>query len=718
MKYDFVHLVQYGSETSSVQSCNWQGVPTSNVGLGPEIDAVSRAEIHASPRDVIFKDPNYFIAGGLRRHASVWKSIPDADPDILSNVVDGVNARNFITHFKGKFGGQEFDSPFPPRMEILNSKSCLRFESFITETILERVRNGSLKFWGVAGEVEPPYLVMPITIEPTKPRMCHDERFLNLWTKDLPFSLDYLSDLPRYVTKNSFQTVCDDKSGYDHVSLQPESQTLFGLYWKNCYFVYCTLPFGWKASAFLYHSIGLIATSYIRSLGVPCSQYIDDRHIGQLITSQDCPWSDYQKAEAAAYITTKTLTSLGYTIAIAKSVLDPTQVVRYLGYLCDSQKSAFILPDDKREKFRSLRESILSSKETDLKSLQRFAGKTTSFAIAVPAARLYSRVCYRAIGAAHKASTSKILIVGDLRKEIEYWRFLDTWSSHLPWFEEHHRVITSFTDASDTGWGAVLYADPEKPQCVRDYWHEEDQSKPIVIREALALRHALSAWGDTLENSRVDAHVDSLPVVQAWRSQGGKSGQLSAIIKSIYEVALKFNVALSLTHVPSSGNLADLPSRTLSPQDCMLAASVWNRIECRWGPHTFDLMSLDSNVQRKADGSPLPHYTPWPTGGSAGVNVFAQHIPPEHNTYVFPPLVMVGPLLRFLASTPKLQVTFITPAVQPCRFWWPILVKRSSDSLRIGKKGDENAVLFPSANNNFVSKPLPWDLWAFRLVNT
>lgn len=22
---------------------------------------------------------------------------------------------------------------------------------------------------------------MPITIEPTKPRMCHDERFLNLW---------------------------------------------------------------------------------------------------------------------------------------------------------------------------------------------------------------------------------------------------------------------------------------------------------------------------------------------------------------------------------------------------------------------------------------------------------------------------------------------------------------------------------------------------------
>ena len=42
-------------------------------------------------------------------------------------------------------------------------------------------------------------LVMPITVEPTKPRMCHDERFLNLWIKDCPFSLDCLSDLPWYV---------------------------------------------------------------------------------------------------------------------------------------------------------------------------------------------------------------------------------------------------------------------------------------------------------------------------------------------------------------------------------------------------------------------------------------------------------------------------------------------------------------------------------------
>ena len=58
---------------------------------------------------------------------------------------------------------------------------------------------------------------MPITVEPTKPRMCHDKRFLNVWIKDLPLSLGYISGLPRYVFKSHFQTTFDDKSGYDHI---------------------------------------------------------------------------------------------------------------------------------------------------------------------------------------------------------------------------------------------------------------------------------------------------------------------------------------------------------------------------------------------------------------------------------------------------------------------------------------------------------------------
>lgn len=426
---------------------------------------VSQAKVLASAHDVVLRDPSHFVPGELHRNAEQWKSIANAPSDILSYVVNRVDAWSFLTHFKGKFGNQFYDAPSPPHKIFPNSSSCLAFEDFVTDTILCRVDNGSLRFWGLVGEVEPPHLVMPITVEPTKPRMCHDERFLNLWVKDLPFSLDYLSDLPRYV-----------------------------------------------------------------------------------------------------------------------------------------------------------------------------------------------------------------------------------------------------------GWGAVLTLEPGNVQYLRDYWCTEDRAKPIVVREALALRNALAASGSSLVGSRVEGHVDSLPVVLAWKNQGGRSKDLTAVIQSIYEICLKFNIILSLSHVPSAENVADPPSRVLSPNDCMLAAPAWRQVETRWGPHTFDLMALDSNTQRGADGQPLPHFTPWPSPNSSGMNVFAQRIGSEHNVYVFPPLALVGPLLRFLAPFSP-NMTIIVPDILPRRFWWPVVSKRAYDSVCLGRKGALGVVLFPTADSGFAAKPLPWDLWAFRLWN-
>ena len=90
-------------------------------------------------------------------------------------------------------------------------------------------------------------------------------------------------DLPRYVLPGHFQTTFDDKSGYQHVRLHLSSETYFGLKWNNFLFVFYTLPFGWKASAYICHNFGLVVSHAARSLGVPLSH--DDRHVGQLFGS-------------------------------------------------------------------------------------------------------------------------------------------------------------------------------------------------------------------------------------------------------------------------------------------------------------------------------------------------------------------------------------------------------------------------------------------------
>ena len=80
--------------------------------------------------------------------------------------------------------------------------------------LLQRLWTGALSLKGRISEVELPHLVLPLTVEPSKPRLCHDARFLNLWMMDVSFKEDSITNLPRYVAQNTYQTVLDDNYGY------------------------------------------------------------------------------------------------------------------------------------------------------------------------------------------------------------------------------------------------------------------------------------------------------------------------------------------------------------------------------------------------------------------------------------------------------------------------------------------------------------------------
>ena len=196
--------------------------------------------------------------------------------------MDKVSIKPFFKHFKGSFKGELFDSDEPPMKVFKNNVSCKPFVSFVEETLVARLKSGAISLLGRVGVVDSPFIVLPPTVAPTKPRLCHDVRYLILWMRDMPFSLDRLIDLPRYVGHDTYQTVLDDKSGYDHILLSEDSRTYFGIQWGGWYFTYNTLPFGWKISPFVYHTTGLLASNFLRATGIPCLLYIDDRHNDEL----------------------------------------------------------------------------------------------------------------------------------------------------------------------------------------------------------------------------------------------------------------------------------------------------------------------------------------------------------------------------------------------------------------------------------------------------
>ena len=219
--------------------------------------------------ELSFRDPNHFIAGHLHDYEKEWKKIDT--PDLVLNWINnGLDIVPMFKHFKGNFKGKSFDYDFPPPAYFPNTKNCKDYSDFIAETLLDRIRNGLVSVIGRVGVCDPPCLVLPLTVEPSKPRLCHHERYLNLWVQDNPFVLDTLKDVPRFVERTSYMVSLDDKSGYDHIFLELSCRKYFGIQFAGCFFVFNTIPFSNKASAFIYHTTGLVPISHCRKLGVPC----------------------------------------------------------------------------------------------------------------------------------------------------------------------------------------------------------------------------------------------------------------------------------------------------------------------------------------------------------------------------------------------------------------------------------------------------------------
>ena len=442
--------------------------------LDRAIDGEAQVDVHS----LVFPDRSSFIAGQLHAHPGVWDRIAESSSypfrsTVLDWVKNKVDVHNYVRHFKGSFKGESFYSDLPPPRVFRNHPSCEPFAEFISHSIKQRLAMGAISVWGRVGECEPPHLVMPLTVEPTKPRLCNDNRFLKLWMQDRPFSLDHLYQLPLYVDKDAYQTVCDDKSGYDHNLLTDSSRTYFGFEWGGWFFSSNTIPFGWKLSAFVCHSTGLLVSHFFRSISIPCSLYIDDRHTAQirLPSSSRLALSlgrgdefNLACARIACFVDCYTLVRLGYCIGLSKLILEPKKVVPYLGFESDSSVGVFRLLPEKREKFVRLLESLLSSGS--------------------PGARLYTNEINMALSRASKSSRP-VLITEPLRQEMEHWLFLKSWPGFLPWRSEIHNQFVLYTDASSFAWGSVF--EPSGiPVVASDYWPNDVLAFDITVKEALA----------------------------------------------------------------------------------------------------------------------------------------------------------------------------------------------------------------------------------------
>ena len=109
-------------------------------------------------------------------------------------------------------------------------------------------------------------------------------------------------------------------------------------------------------------------------------------------------------------------------------------------------------------------------------------------------------------------------------------------------------------------------------------------------------------------------------------------------------------------------------------------------------------MALDSNVMKDRFGNSLPHFTPSPSPGSSGVNLFVQDLTQlgsrMHRPYVFSPSLLVGSVLGLLRQMEQ-SCTVVVLDVYPRKYWWPLLQYSARKAWKMAVRGDPDVLLVP-----------------------
>ena len=241
--------------------------------------------------------------------------------------------------------------------------------------------------------------------------------------------------------------------------------------------------------------------SYLSSMSITGLLYIDDRLLedynGDVPSNCDNP---YSRACIATRLTVKLLVSFGFYLGIDKCIFDPCQKLIFLGMWVDSVERSFFVTEKRKQKISYLRKLILSKETVVVSCIQKFVGLCISVVMAIPAAKLYTACCNRAISKG-VANHDIFRVEGELEEELVYWQFLDTWDQPFPWLSDRHNVLTISTDSSDYKWGAC-YQENGKQTQIGDYWDGSQTNLPIMIKETLALKNALLCLGTKLEGQR------------------------------------------------------------------------------------------------------------------------------------------------------------------------------------------------------------------------
>ena len=610
--------------------------------------------------DAIFREEDSFIPANLQNFYDFWdQEILKDHPhrDNLLKWIKGVEIEEFLNSYTStEFQGMKLDSYYPQPKEFSNYVPE-EFIPFMDQQVQEWVGNGALLQWEKAkkeGDPAIPTVVSPLGIEPTKPRALWDGRYVNEFCRDIPFSMDNAAKVAEVAWEGAYFFKIDHKNGYLHVPIHENSRKFFGICWKGVYYVFTVLPFGWKTSPLVYHSITEAAAMYLRSLDIPMLDWIDDMlGMTQQIFKGETDEEQFQSALRAMVVTTYVLFKAGYFLGLSKCNLIPEQVMTYLGIDCDSKHQKFMVPEKRIQKYIPLLQELLAKSSVSYSEVEKMVGKLVSLECAVAPGMWYTRNQYAAMAASgirpdakkQVKNNCRIHVTPALREEWFMWVnfLLQNKGSSWKKFSNVYVQANVSSDASGRTFAGVVDIPYGPTRVTAGEFSEDMLSQDIQVKEGEALKATLSMIiqeiPELIVGKTLVCKVDN-QVLKAVLERKGTSHNLALnnVGKQIYWLQEKGQFHIALQYVESKNNVADKYTRQSPGIEASLTTTFFQKVWDNLGPFKWDLMASQTNVNKDLKGKPFLFFSRFFDDKANGTDVFLQQLYNLEEMFCFPPI--------------------------------------------------------------------------------
>lgn len=457
-------------------------------------------------------------------------------------------------------------------------------------------------------------LLFPVPKKGTdKLRWVLDSRSLNERLVRPEFRLEGINHIRHLLRRDDWLCSLDIKDAFLQVPMNRKHRRYLAFRALGRQFQFTRMIFGLTSAPYDFTRLLKPVMAALHKQGIRATIYLDDMLIAA---------SGYHEALLAVNTAAQLLTDLGFPINYEKSQYVPVQRLEHLGMIWNTVKATLSVPLPKLKAIAKDARRLLRWNEgpgVTPRQLAGIAGKITAAAPGIRHAADFRRHAIQRcvnFGLRHTGGNwdATIHLSATAIKDLRWWT---TYSPvgfngvtlHVP---APDAVLT--TDASPTGWGAVLTMRDGSRRETHGFFKAHESQRSSNWRETTGVTRAFFAFRRAIRTcTHLRIESDNTTAVSILRRFGSRHKHLGRAADPLLRAVLRWGLCLQPIHLPGDDNRAADRLSRIAPErnEWSLSWEAMRAISRRWGRPTFDWFATHTNAktQRFCARHPDPRST-------------------------------------------------------------------------------------------------------------